>query len=60
MQKCEDDRRLTDSVDVLLPGVGEVLGETYVRGRRMSSMKHTRKKVSTLLHMHGTLTCIVM
>lgn len=26
MQKCEDDRRLTESVDVLLPGVGEVVG----------------------------------
>lgn len=26
MQKCDDDRRLTESVDVLLPGVGEVVG----------------------------------
>lgn len=26
MQKCDDDRRLTESVDVLLPGIGEVVG----------------------------------
>lgn len=26
MQKCEDDRRLTESVDLLLPYVGEVVG----------------------------------
>lgn len=26
MKKCDDDKTLTDSVDVLLPGVGEVIG----------------------------------
>ncbi|KAK9506665.1 hypothetical protein O3M35_008557 [Rhynocoris fuscipes] len=26
MQKCEEDKNLTESVDVLLPGVGEIIG----------------------------------
>jgi asparaginyl-tRNA synthetase len=26
MKKCEDDRRLTESCDLLVPGIGEVVG----------------------------------
>lgn len=48
MQKCDDDKRLTESVDLLLPGVGEVVGgsmrmwnhEELMEAYKMEGMPH--------------------
>merc|ERR1712080_488823 len=44
MQKCKDDRRFTESVDVLMPNVGEIVGGSMRMGDKEELLESYKKE----------------